>query len=276
MRILAVAAALTAAMVAFGLQRATNGWRAETDRRVAALDAGVPAQPAVFAADALKDLPPPVARYFTHVLREGQPLIRTARATQDAEFFIGNDWHPLTATQYFATRPAGFVWDARITMAPLMTVYVRDSYVAGRGSMLASMLAGYSLVDQNDKPELNAGALQRFLGESVWLPTALLPGSDVAWGAIDDHRAIATISDHGSIVALTFTFNDNDEAIELLGDRFAEKDGAYTLRPWRVACRQYEDRAGMLIPIACEVSWVMPEGPQPYWRGRLTSIDYGF
>jgi hypothetical protein len=142
--------------------------------------------------------------------------------------------------------------------------------------MQASMLAVYSLADQTGKPELDAGALQRFLGESIWIPTALLPGSSVTWAAIDDHRSLATINDHGTIVSLAFTFNDRDEVVDMSGDRFAEKDGTYTLRPWRVACGQYEDRGGMLIPIACEVSWLMPEGPQPYWRGHLTSIEYGF
>ena len=276
MRVLGVVAALMAAVVAFGLQRASNRWRADTEARVAALDAGVLATPQTFNADCLRDVPAPVERYFRRVLREGQPLVRTARATQEAEFFIGGKWHPLTATQYFATSPSGFVWDARVTMAPLINVYVRDSYVAGHGSMVASMLADYSLVDQQGKPELDSGALQRFLGESVWLPTALLPGSNVTWTPIDDHRALATLTDRHTIVSLAFTFNDNDEAIQMSGDRFAEKDGVYTLRPWSVTCARYEDRGGLLIPIACEVSWLMPEGPQPYWRGHLTSIDYGF
>src|SRR4030067_1492219 len=34
----------------------------------------------------LDQLPPPVARYFQWVLREGQPMIRSARITQTGEF----------------------------------------------------------------------------------------------------------------------------------------------------------------------------------------------
>ena len=42
---------------------------------------------------------------------------------------------------------------------------VRDAYVAGRGSMMATMFGAYSMVDQSETPQLASGALQRYLGE---------------------------------------------------------------------------------------------------------------
>ena len=31
---------------------------------------------------------------------------------------------------------------------------------------------------------------------------------------------------------------------------------------------------GMRIPLAGEVEWILPEGPQPYWRGEILDIEY--
>jgi hypothetical protein len=30
----------------------------------------------------------------------------------------------------------------------------------------------------------------------------------------------------------------------------------------------------MQIPLEGEVAWLLPEGPKPYWRGRITDIAY--
>ena len=117
--------------------------------------------------DSLDGVPPPVAQYFKKVLRDGHSMVRSISATQEAEFFINGAWRPLRATQQFVVTPPGFVWDARIHMAPMLDASVRDAYLGGRGKMQASFYGVYSLADQIGKPELNAGALQRFLGEAV-------------------------------------------------------------------------------------------------------------
>src|SRR5207249_11032068 len=84
-----------------------------------------------------------------------------------------------------STDPPGFVWDAAIRVAPFLSVRVRDAYIRGAGSMQGRLAAVVTVVDQRDRPELNAGALQRYLAEAVWFPTALLPGQGVAWQAVD-------------------------------------------------------------------------------------------
>jgi hypothetical protein len=32
----------------------------------------------------------------------------------------------------------------------------------------------------------------------------------------------------------------------------------------------------MRVPMSGEVSWILPEGPRPYWRGRVTRLEYTF
>lgn len=271
----AVAIVLAAACGA-GLSIAAGmmSWNKDTAARTTLLASGTAVavvSPADFAA-----LPPAVARYFARSLQDGRRRVRSAIATQHAEFFINGAWRDLRATQHFRATPPGFVWDARIQMAPLMPASVRDAYVDGRGSMQASMFGLYTIVDQANLPELNAGALQRFLGEAIWIPTALLPSAAVRWSPRDDRSASVSITDHGLTVSLVFEFNSDGDVVRISGDRYKESNGAYTLQPWLITCGDHTERSGVRIPLSCEVAWAGRNGPEPYWRGRLVSIDYSF
>ena len=46
--------------------------------------------------------------------------------------------------------------------------------------------------------------------------------------------------------------------------------------PWQGRFWNYEERGGMRVPLDGEVAWLLPEGPKPYWRGRIAEIDYEF
>jgi len=273
--VLLVLAVMVASAIAV-LSATMATWHDTTRDAVAQMYAASTANQETFSSTTLEQVPPRVARYFRRALREGQPLAVSAQATQEADFFINDAWRPLTATQHFAASPPAFVWDAGIRVAPFVTIHVRDEYVGGRGSMQATMFGVYRFVDQKGVPELNAGALQRYLGEAVWLPTVLLPGHGVTWTAVDDSSAIANLTDGPTSVSLRFLFDADDRIIEVSGDRYAEDKGVYQLKPWRVRCGDHQERSGMLIPLSCEVAWLGPEGPRPYWRGRLTAIEYTF
>ena len=251
-------------------------WKRGTEAKVDQLRAAIVEPERRYASAALAVLPLPAARYFRRALRDGQPMIRSAVATQEAEFFINGAWRPLTATQHFSAAPPGLVWDASITMAPLVPAFVRDAYVGGQGSMQAAIYGLVSLVNQAGAPELNAGALQRFLGEAVWVPTALLPSPTVSWTGRDELSAVVTLTDHGTSVSLLFEFDDTGNVIRISGERYKETAGTYALQPWVIRCAEYATRAGMCIPLFCEVAWMGANGPERYWRGRIATIEYEF
>jgi hypothetical protein len=225
-------------------------------------------------------LPAPVARYFRWALKEGQPMIRSARIAQVGQFRARNaddGWSPFEAKQYFSARPPGFVWDAGIRMAPWLKVRVRDAYVTGHGSMQAKILSLVAMVHERGKAELNAGALQRYLAEAVWFPTALLPSAGVKWSAMDNHSAVATLSDFGSTVSLGFHFGDVDQITGVFTPgRYREVNGRYVLTPWAGQFRNYEEREGMRIPVEGDVEWRLKEGSFPYWMGRIVEVRYDF
>ena len=269
--------AIVAALIAFAIALAIAGsssWRRATRMDINALQPL--AMRDTFDPATLRDAPAPVARYLRNAIPPGAPFIRSAIATQDAEFLLNGAWRRLQATQHFSMSPPGFVWDARIEIAPLIPVFVRDEYVNGRGELQASMYGIVPLANQVDTPQLNAGELQRFLGESIWFPTALLPSNAVQWTPRDDRSAFVTLTERRMTVTLLFEFGDDGMPVTISGDRYKEDNGKYALQTWRIACNDSEVRDGFTIPLRCEVAWVVDGAPQPYWRGRIASIEYQY
>jgi hypothetical protein len=250
-------------------------WRWSSLQAFTRLNAHASTQPGHFSDRCLTGLPAPVARYFSRVLRDGQPFASRVELMQDAEFFVGGGWHPLTATQHFTTSPPGFVWNAKIGLAPFVPVFVRDSYVDRTGAMRASLTGVYAIVNQHDRRELDRGALLRYLAEAVWFPTALLPDAGVSWQAVDDKTAVAWLTDGPTTVSLRFHFNAaGDVEIMEAPDRPREVNGEYIATPWIVRCTDYENVSGMRIPVQCEVAWQLPGTLLTYWRGRIADIRY--
>lgn len=275
-----------AAAVAGGLVAATVGavglgtllWNRSTARVVRRLGTGAPSLDVVPSRDGLTGLPAPVVRYFEFALTPGRPLLRSARIEQAGDFRAGGfnaPWSPFTAVQHFTAHPPGFVWDASIRMAPLAAVRVRDSYVGGVGSMQGKIASLIPVVDQSGSPGLAAGALHRYLAESVWCPTVLLPGRGVSWEAIDGTTARATLADGTTSVWLDFRFGAQGEIVSVFTpSRLREVNGEYVPTPWEGSFREYQKVDGMMIPMAGEVGWILPEGRLSYWRGRIVSAEY--
>lgn len=223
-------------------------------------------------------LPPPVAKYFRLALKDGQPIMDSARITSAGKFNLNgkeNGWSGFKATQHYRTNPPGFVWDATIGMAPLINVWVRDAYVRGEGSIQAKVLSVVSVADEHDKPELNAGSLMRYLAEAVWFPTALLPSQGVRWQAIDQNTALATLSDNETTVSLEFRFNEAGEVSGVFSpSRFRDVKGKYEPAAWAGEFWNYEERHGMRIPVEGKVEWQLVNENIPYWQGRIVEIEY--
>lgn len=226
------------------------------------------------------DLPAPVARYFRHVLTDGQALIRKAEFQQSGVLRTTTStgkWSQFTAAQTVVPPATGFLWNARINM-PLGThVRVLDSYIDGIGSGRVSLLSAITFASDEGAAELNSGALHRYLAEGVWFPTALLPQSGVAWSPIDERSALATLTDLGTSVSLEFYFNELGEVTGIYSaGRFGQFDGQYKKVPWQGYFRNYRDQAGMRVPWYGEVGWYDDGALQIVWKGDIKNARYEF
>ncbi len=226
----------------------------------------------------IQDLPVALKKYFHLVLKEGAPIIHAATLTQTGGFRARpemTDWSTMQATQVFSTAPPAFVWDASISAMQGIDIKVRDSYRNGQGAMRVKLAYLFPLIDAHNDQELNEAALQRYLAEAVWFPTALLPSQGVTWRELASNKAIASITDFGMTVSLEFEFNPKGEISSVYSPaRYREVSGNYEPTPWKGHFSDYAEFDGYRIPTSAAVEWHLPGQAYAYWRASLHAIRY--
>lgn len=253
-------------------RHASGQWRARLERQRPPARTGSPP------AQALEDLPLPVQRYLRRIFNGEAVRADVVRIRQEGTFNLSEDgerWVPFSAGQVTALRDPGFDWDARVRMAPGVTVFVRDSYAAGEGWTEARVFGLWRVAGLRGGGAIAEGQLLRFLAEAPWYPMVLLPGGLVEWSEVDYRSARATLRHGGLRVSMVFTFAEDDSVMAVRAEARGRMSGGRLVpTPWLGRFWNYAYRNGVRIPLEGEVSWVLPAGPQPYWRGRIAEIRY--
>lgn len=196
---------------------------------------------------------------------------------QEGEFLLREPegWAPFRAIEIFTAHPPGFLWDARIRMAPFLTVRVRDGYARGVGSMRGAVGGLLTVVRAAGTPEMAEVSLQRFLAEAAWFPDRLRPSSTLAWRPVDGRSAIAALTDRGLTVAARFRFDSDGDIVEVqVPDRPRGVRGGFVRTPWVGRFWEHHPIGGVRIPARGEVAWVIDGEERPYWRGRIIAARY--
>ena len=138
-----IAIVVLAFVITAAILYGANRWQSNTRELHGRMEAArVLTTPKLYDARELEELPAPVQRYFRAVLKEGQPLVAAVSVEHTGAFNMsetGEQWKSFKSTQRVITQRPGFVWDARIRMAPAITVHVHDAYVAGEGVLTAKL-----------------------------------------------------------------------------------------------------------------------------------------
>ncbi|MCU0903564.1 MAG: hypothetical protein MUE83_06775 [Tabrizicola sp.] len=219
-------------------------------------------------------------RYFECALTDGQPIIRKANLSMQGRFnmsLTAAAWKPFTSVQHATTNRPGFVWDARITMAPGLPVRVTDSYIGGRGQLHPALLGLFPVGTVEGGGDFAKAELMRWFAEGVWYPTALLPSQDVTWTPVDDASARATMTDGLLTLTLLFQFGADGLVASIHADaRAAMVDGVSVMLPWECRMSDYQSQDGVLIPMTGEVLYHTAKGERSYFHGTVTRIAYTF
>ena len=253
-------------------------WNAATRDQMALLEAGrVVATAGRYDARELDGLPAPVQRYFRAVLKDGQPII--AAATFDLAGTInmsatgGEDWKPFTSTQRAVVHRPGFLWNGKVALMPGVAARAHDSYIAGVGTLHATVLGLFTVADVHGGGEIARGEMMRYFAEMAWYPTALLPSQGVRWEAVNDSSANATLVDGPITLTLLFRFDAAGLATSVHADARGSGVGKeMVMLPWDCNVSNYQLRDGMMVPTRGGAA----KGGKPYFVGDLTSLVYEF
>ena len=217
--------------------------------------------------EAIENLPKPVKAYFHYALEENQEYVNYLRLKHSGTFKLGKDkdWMDIEGKQYFRTNPPGFVWEGKNRMFK-----ARDSYVEQKGN-LSVYLFGFLRIIKSEGAHVDQAELLRWLGESVWMPTNLLPDENKQWKAIDDTSARIELSYEGLNVYYDVYFNEQNQITRLETQRYMEKD---KLENWVGEVSNYQKVNGMMVPADIEASWMLEDGKYTYARFHVEEFDY--
>jgi len=276
---LGVLAVAWIALAAYGRLR----WAMATQALLRQLEADrQPASTSRYNARELEGLPAPVQRYFRAVLWDGQPIVTAVTVQHAGTFNVtaleGRErWMAFTSEQRVITNRPGFVWNARISMAPGIAVLVHDAYAGGVGTLHPAVLGVFSLTNQHGTGDIARGELMRFMLEAAWYPTALLPSQGVRWVAVDAESADATMVDGDIRMTMRFFFGADGLIESVRADaRGALVGDKVVMMPWEGRMSYYQQRDGLRVPLTGEAAWLTQGGRKPYWRGTITSATYEF
>jgi hypothetical protein len=274
--LIALAVALGAAAIVLPIQ--ARRWAQETAAATAALTSSVPASRPAVSFGTLDGLPAPVQRYLRLALTDGQARPATVRMQQAGRLRTGvesRQWLAFTAEETIAPDVRGFVWDARLQLAPFVHARIRDAYVGGAADARVALQSAVTLAADRNSPALDSGDLYRLLAEAPWSPTLLLPRGDLTWRAIDDRRAAATLTHGGEAVTIEFRFNEAGEVASVYAAERPRSYGTtYVATPWEGRFRRYETVEGIRVPLEGEVGWWVEGRWNPVWQGTVERVVF--
>jgi hypothetical protein len=273
MRILVGALAVAAAVIAL-VAGATRRFHRGNDDEVRALLAearGSTGQ--LVESRELEHLPPPVRRWLEVSGVVGHARAVSVRLQQRGELRTAPDkpWMPVDATQVFSVDPPGFVWSVDARMMRVLPIAGRDHYVAGHGRMLIKLAALFPVADATG-PEIDQGAMLRYLGEIVWFPSAALSDT-IVWEPIDARSARATMRFAGQSVSAVFAFDERGRFASLTGQRYMGSGPGAGLETWFIPATAWGKFCGVEVPVQGTVTWKLASGDFDYYRWEILDVQ---
>ncbi|MCB9634051.1 MAG: hypothetical protein H6721_18175 [Sandaracinus sp.] len=254
---------------------ATSRFEAEGRDRLDALLASAPSSEGAVVTDAEVDATPPaVRRWLRRAGVVGKPRPRVVRLRQRGQMQNepGAGFRDVRADQLFVPDEAAFLWRVRLSMFGLPVVG-RDTFVGGHGRMRI-VVAGLVPVADAADPKIDEGAMLRYLGETVWFPSAALDPR-ITWSPGEDPQraARATIRVGELEAEAELDFDDEGRFLALRADRYRGGGPDAERAPWRVNARAWRRFEGVEVPSEGDVVWVLPEGDFVFYRWTIETLE---
>lgn len=233
------------------------------------------AQKEIIQPSELNNLPSCVQKWMRCSGVVGHEKIHTVRLTQSGRLRLEPDkpWMPVEAVQYINVDKPGFVWKARVKMAPFIYLQGKDKYFNGHGSMQIKLLSLLTVVNSKPAPEMDQGTLLRYLAEMMWYPSAAL-NDYISWEEVGANSARATMKWQGVQASMLFNFNETGDVVSTVAARYQEVNGAFVLNDWGGIPREFHEYNGIRIANQADVVWKYQTGDFNWLQIEVNDIDF--
>ena len=224
----------------------------------------------------ISSLPPIVQKWLRNSGAVGKEMIHTARLKQKGQMKMKPEqekWYEANAEQYFTVDNPAFIWKVKVDMMPLMFFTGRDKFSDGKGNMLIKVLSLLNVVNDSDNEKINQGTLQRYLGETIWFPTAVV-SPYIKWEVIDSLSAKATMTYKGTTGSAVFTFNENGDFVKFSAMRYMGSEENSPLKEWIITLNEYKVYNEIKIPVKGEATWKLDDGDFTWYKLEIYDVEY--
>ncbi|MGM0365996.1 MAG: DUF6544 family protein [Actinomycetota bacterium] len=224
----------------------------------------------------LEGLPPPVSRYLSYALKDGQMHVGRAKVMQSGYIRMAENkgWLPLKAVQYFNCSKPAFIWVANVRILPGVWITVKDAYCCREGTMAARLFSSIPVTSAAGN-EMDVSSLTRYLAGMVWFPTSFLPSRYLSWEPVDNGSAKAVVDDGKNKAGAVFDMDKQGRVTEVYSDeRYRKKRDGYYMEGWRGYLKNYRQFGAMNIPSEIEAEWESAAGRFKYVKIRVDNIEF--
>ncbi len=265
---------LVAAIMAYAAFDFQNMIRSEREQMITS----IPEAPeSIITESSIQHLPPIVQKWLTNTGTVGKQAVRQLSLTQELRMKMKPEqtaWTNATADQIFTIDTPAFNWSVEMQMNPFMPVTGRDKFEHGKGEMLIKLFSLFPIVKAKNNDKINQSALQRFLAEMVWFPSAALQPY-ITWEEMDAHSAKATMTYNGITGSGTFHFDENGRFEKFVAMRYKDVDVDAKPLPWTIIATRSEVINGITVPVELTVSWTLEEGEWTWLELSVKGMEHG-
>jgi len=232
----------------------------------------------MFSEHSIRNLPTIVQKYFLKTVPDQKKYISSAMVYQRGEFRSREEhrWSRLRAKQYFTTKEPGFVWKALLSNSMIVRKTAILSYFQRKGQGQIRFW-GSVVLNEPKGNETSISMLVRYLTESIWFPTALLPSKTIQWVEVSELTAKVIIRDGRNLASALVTFNNEGDIVQFeTDDKFRDFKAVYSNERFTLRCSNYKSIDQIRVPTTVEFLWNLESGDFPYAVITVDDIVYTF
>jgi len=235
---------------------------------------------AVFRTAMVEGLPEPTQRYFLFTIKPGTVLSSAAEIEMGGEINLGTREHPnsmpMRGHQLLAA-PHGLVWKLQAGQGA-MRISGSDGISGGQSWTRFWLLGTIPVVRAGGDFDHLRSSFGRVVAESVFFaPAALLPRDGIAWQAVSDDVARATVSHDGMSQSVDITVAKDGHPTMVVISRWsnANPDKTYQLQPFGGYLSEFKDFDGYTLPTRVEGgNLIGTEAYFPFYKAEINDLQF--
>jgi len=226
--------------------------------------------------DSLNSFPLVLNKYFGYAIIDSNASPKSVKINLSGKLKTdeNSEWKNLIVEQYYSIAKPGYVWNSKLEMNRFVWARAIESYSSGKGNILIKLFSSIKISDAFGNP-VDQSCLTRYLIESVFFPTALLPGGNLYWKFIDQGKLKAVIRDGSLNAEAVFYFNNIGQIVKIeTSDRYRTIKTGYSKTQFSITFSDYKLFGGFNIPTSFSTNWHTEKGIFNFGKFNITGVQY--